>query len=74
MLPDEAANAVVLWDCLEGAVLVLIRSRGGTAWGDLRDELPEIVRAEAMAKAKIACQLIYKWRTTLNGNNPPETG
>ena len=27
-----------------------------------------------MAKAKIACQLIYKRRTTLNGNCPPETG
>ena len=45
----------------------------GTTWGDLRDELPEIVRAEAMAKAKIACELIYKRRATLNGKRSPKT-
>ena len=28
----------------------------GTAWGDLRDEMPKIMRAEAMARAKIACE------------------
>ena len=46
----------------------------GTAWGDLKDATPEIVRAEAMARAEIACEPIYKWRTTINGSNPPETG
>ena len=28
MLPDEAADTAVLWDCLEGAVLALIHSCG----------------------------------------------
>ena len=51
-----------------------LSSPDGTTWGDLRDELPEIVRADAMAKAKIACEPIYKRRTTLNGNCPPKTG
>ena len=46
---------------------------GGTAWGDLRDELPEIARAEAMAKDKIACEPIYKQRTTLKGKQSPKT-
>ena len=30
MLPDKAADAAVLWDCLEGAVLALIHSHGAT--------------------------------------------
>ena len=49
-------------------------SPDGTTWGDLRDEMPEIARAEAKAKAKIVCELIYKRRATLKGNNPPKTG
>ena len=46
---------------------------GGNAWGDLRDEMPEITRAEANAKAKIACELIYKRRATLKGKQSPQT-
>ena len=34
MLPDEAANAAVLWDCFEGAVGGLV-SRCGTSDGDI---------------------------------------
>ena len=37
-----------------------LSSPDGNAWGDLRDEMPKIVRAEAMARAKIVCELIYK--------------
>ena len=36
MLPDEAMNAAVLRDCLEGAVGGLV-SRGGTSDGDIVD-------------------------------------
>ena len=36
--------------------------------------MPEIVRAEAMARAEIACVLIYKRRATLNGKRSPKTG
>ena len=43
---------------------------GGTAWGDLRDEMPKIARAEAKAKAKQVWELIYKLGATLNGNGP----
>ena len=43
-------------------------------WEGLRDEMPEIVRAEEKAWAKMAWELIYKWRATLNGNYPPKPG
>ena len=56
------------------AIESTLLSPDGTTWGDLRDEMPEIARAEAMARAKIACEPIYKRRATINGNNPPETG
>ena len=36
MLPDEAANAAVLWDCLKDAVRGLV-SRCGTSDGDIVD-------------------------------------
>ena len=36
MLPDEAADAAVLWDCLKGAVGSLV-SRCGTSDGDIID-------------------------------------
>ena len=36
MLPNEAADAAVLWDCLEGAVGSLV-SRCGTSDGDIVD-------------------------------------
>ena len=35
--------------------------------------MPEIVRAEAMARAKIACEPIYKRRATLKGKQSPQT-
>ena len=34
----------------------------GNTWGVLRDKTPEIVRAEAMARAELAWELIYKQR------------
>ena len=49
-------------------------SPDGYAWGDLRDEIPEIMRAEEKAWAKMAYELIYKYRATLNGNYPPKPG
>ena len=47
---------------------------GGNAWGGLRDKMPKIVRAEEKAWAKMAWELIYKWRATLNGNYPLKPG
>ena len=32
----------------------------GNFLGVLRGEVPEVMKAEAMAKAKMACELIYK--------------
>ena len=46
---------------------------GGNAWGDLRDKMPKIARAEAKAWAKKACELIYKRRATLKGKQSPKT-
>ena len=46
----------------------------GNASDILRDELPEIVRAEEMAKARIVCELIYKQRATLKGTYPLKPG
>ena len=40
----------------------------------LRDESPEITRAEAEAGARIAWELIYKQRATLKGNHPQKPG
>ena len=34
--------------------------------------MPKIARAEAKAKAEIACELIYKLGAILNGNGPPK--
>ena len=45
----------------------------GNTWGDLRDETPEIVRAEAKAWAKKVCELIYKRRATLKEKQSPQT-
>ena len=42
----------------------------GNAWGDLRDEILKITRAEAKAKDKPGWELIYKLGATLNGNYP----
>ena len=50
-----------------------INTNIGTAWGDLRDEMPKIARAEAMARAKITCKPIYKRRATLKGKQSPQT-
>ena len=44
----------------------------GTTWGDLKDEVPNIMRAEAMAWAKKACEPIYKRRATLKGKQSPQ--
>ena len=44
----------------------------GTTWGDLRDEMPKIARAEAKAKDKPGWELIYKREATLNGHYPPK--
>ena len=46
----------------------------GNASDILRDELPKIMRAEEMAKARIVCELIYKQRATLKENYPPKPG
>ena len=35
--------------------------------------MPELTGAEDKAKAKIAWELIYKWRSTLKGKQSPET-
>ena len=43
----------------------------GNAWGVLRGKMPKIARAEAMARAELAWELIYKQGTTLKGDNPP---
>ena len=45
---------------------------GGNTWGVLRGKMPEITRAEAMARAELAWELIYKRGTTLKGDNPPK--
>ena len=57
--------------CTHDAFLL---SYAGTAWGDLRDEMPEIAGAEEKAWAKMAYELIYKYRATLNRNYPPKPG
>ena len=46
----------------------------GYAWGVLRDKTPKITRAEAMARAELASDIIYKWRATLKGNYPLKPG
>ena len=46
----------------------------GNISGHLRGGMPEIVRAEEKACAKMAWELIYKWRATLNRNYPPKPG
>ena len=43
MLPDEAADPTVLWDCLEGAVSSLV-SRCGTSDGDIADVGDRVLR------------------------------
>ena len=45
----------------------------GNTWGNLRDEMPKIARAEAKARAEIAWELIYKRETTLKGKQSPQT-
>ena len=47
-------------------------SPDGNAWGVLRGKTPEIMRAEAMARAELAWELIYKQGTTLKGDNSPK--
>ena len=42
----------------------------GNAWGVLRGKTPKITRAEAMARAELAWELIYKQGATLKGDNP----
>ena len=42
-----------------------LSSPDGNTWGDLRDEMPKIMRAEAKARAKQAWELIYKKWTLL---------
>ena len=45
----------------------------GNAWGNLRDEMPKIARAEAMARAEIVCELIYKRRNYSKRETSPKT-
>ena len=51
-----------------------LSSPDGNASDVLRDESPKIMRTEEMAKARIACELIYKQRATLKGNYPQNLG
>ena len=39
----------------------------------LRGKMPEVARAEAMARTKMALELIYTAGTTLKGNYSPKT-
>ena len=45
---------------------------GGNVLRDLRGRIPKLAGAEAVAKARMAWELIYKLGTTLNGNHPPK--
>ena len=44
----------------------------GNVSGVLRGGMPKLAGAEDKAKAKMACELIYKREATLNGNDPPK--
>ena len=44
----------------------------GNISGHLRGRMPKLAVAEAKAKAKQGCELIYKLGATLNGNGPPK--
>ena len=49
-----------------------LSSPEGTTWGNLRDKMPGMARAETKVKAKIVCELIYKRRATLKGKLSPQ--
>ena len=53
-------------------IAYLLQLHVGNVSGVLRGRMPEIVRAEAKAKAEIVCVLIYKEGATLKGNDPPK--
>ena len=54
--------------------LFTLQNPDGNVSRVLRGEMPELAGAGDKSKSKQGCQLIYKRRSTLKGNDPPNQG